>query len=101
MADGADSLCICSKPATNRCSACKTVGYCSQECQRRDWKAHKIQCKIASQNGPRAQTARAQVGSASQLNELLRVGGQHTIYQESTMLGLDPSLITGAKGLLP
>ncbi|KAJ7652707.1 hypothetical protein DFH06DRAFT_1205475 [Mycena polygramma] len=73
------------------------VGYCSQECQRRDWKAHKIQCKIASQQTPRTQTARAQV-SASQLSELLRVGGQHTIYQESTMLGLDPLLITGANG---
>ncbi|KAJ6467637.1 hypothetical protein C8R47DRAFT_811362 [Mycena vitilis] len=98
MSGTSNSLCICSKPAQNRCSACKSVGYCSQECQRRDWKTHKIQCKIASQQTARTPTARAQVGSASQLSELLRVGGQHTIYQESAMLGLDPLLITGANG---
>ncbi|CAM6120160.1 unnamed protein product [Calypogeia fissa] len=31
-----------------RCSACKTVRYCSVVCQRREWKLHKGECKIMS-----------------------------------------------------
>ncbi|KAJ7088280.1 hypothetical protein C8R44DRAFT_819377 [Mycena epipterygia] len=93
MSDTADS-CICGKPAANRCSACKTVSYCSQECQRRNWKTHKVQCKAAISSAARL----AQVGSASELNELLRVGAQYTIYDQSIALGLDPSLISGASG---
>jgi len=27
------------------CSACKSVVYCSTECQKKDWKLHKISCK--------------------------------------------------------
>lgn len=29
-----------------RCSACKMVVYCGQECQKLDWKFHKKGCKI-------------------------------------------------------
>ena len=29
------------------CSACKKVWYCSKECQRSDWKTHKVKCKKA------------------------------------------------------
>ena len=29
-----------------RCSACNIVGYCSKECQKKDWKQHKISCKL-------------------------------------------------------
>lgn len=36
---------ICSKKTTNRCSKCKFVHYCSQECQKKDWKEHKETCK--------------------------------------------------------
>ena len=28
------------------CSGCKTASYCSRECQRTDWKAHKVICKF-------------------------------------------------------
>ena len=28
----------------NKCSRCKFLRYCSAECQRKDWKAHKRQC---------------------------------------------------------
>ncbi|KAF7344010.1 MYND-type domain-containing protein [Mycena venus] len=93
MSDTED-LCICRKPATYRCSACKTVSYCSKECQRLDWKNHKNPCKVATSSDARV----VQVGTASQLNELLRVGAQYTIYDQSMALGLNPSLISGASG---
>ena len=28
-----------------RCSQCKTVCYCSRECQKQHWGSHKSQCK--------------------------------------------------------
>jgi hypothetical protein len=62
-----------------------------------DWKAHKFQCKIAAQGASGAQPRAAPVGSSTQLNELLRVGAKYTIYDESMALGLDPSLISGAR----
>jgi len=46
-----NSLCICHKKGTSICSGCKTVYYCSMECQKQDWKKHKVQCnKIKSFN---------------------------------------------------
>jgi hypothetical protein len=36
----------CRKPADKRCSKCRTVGYCSRECQTADHKAHKPVCKV-------------------------------------------------------
>eukprot|EP01083_Nonionella_stella_P113511 334660_1 len=35
----------CHKLATLRCSRCKTVAYCSRQCQKVDWKLHKKICK--------------------------------------------------------
>lgn len=35
----------CQQPATNRCSLCKRIFYCSRPCQEGDWSAHKSQCK--------------------------------------------------------
>jgi hypothetical protein len=35
----------CSKAAKRKCAACKSLGYCSREHQRADWKAHKKECK--------------------------------------------------------
>jgi hypothetical protein len=29
-----------------QCSVCKSVKYCSQECQKLDWKSHKIICSF-------------------------------------------------------
>ena len=34
-----------------RCSRCKRVLYCSKECQKSDWKAHKTRCTEACQGG--------------------------------------------------
>ncbi|KLO19545.1 hypothetical protein SCHPADRAFT_992784 [Schizopora paradoxa] len=33
-----------------KCSGCKFVHYCSTECQRNDWKEHRMQCKILTQS---------------------------------------------------
>ncbi|KZV88308.1 hypothetical protein EXIGLDRAFT_619572 [Exidia glandulosa HHB12029] len=35
----------CDKPGTRHCSACRLVGYCSQDCQKEHWKQHKKDCK--------------------------------------------------------
>ena len=36
---------ICTKPASQRCSACQKVAYCSTKCQKLHWKSgHKSQC---------------------------------------------------------
>ena len=29
------------------CSKCKTVAYCSKECQKKDWEGHKKDCRPA------------------------------------------------------
>lgn len=35
----------CFQEATKKCGRCKNVYYCSRECQRKDWKSHKKNCK--------------------------------------------------------
>jgi hypothetical protein len=37
-------LCVCQKPASKHCGACKRVFYCSSDCQKADWKVHKTSC---------------------------------------------------------
>lgn len=40
------NLCnVCGKKSVSRCSRCLLVHYCSVDCQRKDWKAHKLVCK--------------------------------------------------------
>jgi hypothetical protein len=36
----------CVKAGINRCSICLREPYCSGECQKGDWKSHKLICKI-------------------------------------------------------
>lgn len=35
---------MCLKEATKQCSGCHAFWYCSKECQRKHWKAHKVDC---------------------------------------------------------
>jgi hypothetical protein len=36
----------CSKPAQFKCSGCKKIYYCDRECQKINWKSHKIACQL-------------------------------------------------------
>ncbi len=36
---------VCGGGCTKHCSLCRSAHYCSVECQRKDWKAHKKVCK--------------------------------------------------------
>jgi hypothetical protein len=35
---------VCKEPTTKKCSACKLVYFCNQECLRRGWGTHKLKC---------------------------------------------------------
>lgn len=37
---------VCQKPTKRRCSRCKSISYCSRECQVKHWsEEHKFQCQ--------------------------------------------------------
>eukprot|EP00884_Botryococcus_braunii_P000316 jgi/Botrbrau1/10285/Bobra.0120s0007.1 len=36
----------CKSPAPYRCKQCSAVGYCSEACQKVDWRVHKVYCKM-------------------------------------------------------
>lgn len=40
---------VCSKPAPLKCSSCKSIHYCDTDCQKEDFKVHKIICKVYSE----------------------------------------------------
>jgi MYND finger len=39
-------VCQMCKIAPNKCAKCKGINYCSQLCQKKDWKVHKIFCNM-------------------------------------------------------
>ena len=44
---------VCGGEETSPCGGCGQVSYCSRNCQRKDWKVHKAQCrcyKVTSQD---------------------------------------------------
>ena len=53
----------CPKPGTDMCSRCKSVFYCSRDCQRSHWKAgHKKVCKKAGVPAGRSSSSGAGKG---------------------------------------
>ena len=36
----------CHEPALQKCSTCKSVRYCTRECQVAHWPVHKLQCNV-------------------------------------------------------
>ncbi|MCL7026115.1 hypothetical protein MKW94_003246, partial [Papaver nudicaule] len=41
-----DCCSVCGNPANSRCSRCKSIRYCSRDCQIQHWRAgHKLECK--------------------------------------------------------
>ncbi|KAF2369131.1 Zinc finger MYND-type [Trinorchestia longiramus] len=39
------SCAVCAKNASTKCTGCRKVFYCSRDCQRNDWSAHKDACR--------------------------------------------------------
>lgn len=35
----------CGQPSTNKCAGCKLQHYCGQDCQKKHWAKHKLECK--------------------------------------------------------
>lgn len=50
----------CQKQAYKRCSKCKSVWYCSRECQVGDWPQHKEKCKRITKEFEEAQEKQKQ-----------------------------------------
>lgn len=44
---------ICNGPNSKLCSTCHSSSYCSTECQKTDWPAHKLLCKTVKTLSPR------------------------------------------------
>jgi tetratricopeptide (TPR) repeat protein len=57
-----------SEEASSMCGRCEAVRYCSRECQRTDWKAHKPVCK--AQTNVSADMCRARSGAGNVVDEL-------------------------------
>jgi MYND finger len=62
--------------AAKKCSRCKTVRYCSKECQTAAWKAHKKECKAPAADGAAAgASASSSSGKVITWDSLEQLGG--------------------------
>jgi hypothetical protein len=43
----------CKAPGIQRCSGCENARYCSEKCQKRDWRFHRHLCEAFNELGPR------------------------------------------------
>lgn len=51
LKDPHESCCGCGgegRPKLLLCSGCKVANYCSRECQKENWKSHRLACKLAN-----------------------------------------------------
>ena len=59
-AQGKTSDCVvCAGPAASSCGRCKTVKYCSKNCQKLDWPRHKATCETARKSREVSKAGRA------------------------------------------
>ena len=72
MAANNKKLCAeCRKPLSGlplRCSSCKVIYYCSKECQKNAWPAHKDQCKASAAGGAEAAGSNPSASADAQRN---------------------------------
>jgi hypothetical protein len=52
-----------------KCAKCKTVKYCSPDCQKKDWKKHKQVCKQMQDEGKQAQEETVGYDEAARADE--------------------------------
>lgn len=48
---------VCQKKASSRCSNCKSVCYCSKQCQTQHWKTHKQHCSSLAKKNQQSSSA--------------------------------------------
>ena len=59
------------------CSACQKVWYCSKDCQRSDWKRHKVECKKARTKKPKNTTTKSSSRTIHAMNSVLNLDEEH------------------------
>jgi hypothetical protein len=74
-----------SEEASSVCARCEAVRYCSRECQRADWKAHKLVCTAAQTNV----SADCVVHAAVQETSLMSSHTENVDRQSNTPLSVD------------
>lgn len=84
---------VCSGPGSHLCAGCKSVNYCSPECQRSHWKSHKKPCRLA-----RAAAGQAEYEAGLQCNARGDFEGRRKHYEAASSLGHGPA--TSALGRL-
>lgn len=48
---GREAVCVCGNPLElSFCAQCRSIRYCSRDCQKKDWRSHKTQCKQEKEN---------------------------------------------------
>ena len=79
--------CIKYSNKTHKCSRCRAVVYCSQECLNADWESHKTVCQPGSETGTKG------VMERRRLQRDLKTSHQH--HSMSIIARLDPLLYSG------
>ena len=82
-----------------RCARCRLVAYCSKDCQRSDWRVHKVMCK-RFRKVRKAKAADESLGVVEHTQRFRRlfIKGEWTAAEKEARAALDVSLATGGVG---